>query len=78
MAEWEILVIDEEAAQHVNNYYKLIWQPGFGVSDTDGLDAGYHASVFFSERTDWDAGLCLERGLDIAFEVLDQIRSQHG
>lgn len=69
MAEWEVIALDEEVTEEIQRYYRVIWNDEYGLSEEDALGAGCRASALYGEQTDWDEAQCLDRALDIAFEV---------
>lgn len=69
-----LAALDRACEQRVRRHYAAITHDYRDLCDDDGLSASMAGDRIYLDHTDWPATKCSDRALDIAFNVLNELR----
>jgi hypothetical protein len=69
-----IRTLDRMCESRVRRHYASIVDDYRDITDDDGLSASMAGDRVYLDHTDWPAAKCSDRALDIAFNVMNELR----
>lgn len=69
-----LATLDKACERRVRQHYAAVSDDYRDLCDDDGLSASVAGDRIYLDHTNWPATKCSDRALDIAFNVLNELR----